>query len=84
MQGVGLIRQGELKVYHLSFILPKPPLVNDFLWIWHNCLLLQERVATPTRIPNSVTKFKSDAVAGAGSPFQKNIIYKTVIVPLLT
>lgn len=52
MQGFRLLRQGELRVYHLSLILPKSPSVNDFLWIWHNYLLLQQRDAMSTRIPN--------------------------------
>lgn len=52
MHGLGFRGQGDLRVSHFPLIFPKSPSENDFLWIWHNYLLLLQRDATFAHISN--------------------------------
>lgn len=83
MQGLGLRGQGEPRVPTSPHFLPNHPQRTIFFGsgiVTRFCY----RGMPPPLLSQAVTKLKRDAAPGADSSFQRNIIYKAVIVLLLT
>lgn len=71
-----MLQQGKFGTNHLTSVLPKQLSVGNFVWVWHNYLLVQLKDAASTCILNLTSP-------GTDSLFQKNVIYKTFSIVYL-